>query len=218
MKRISSISIFALLIALGSGVSAKAAPLLSFTSSLTSNNITGFSPNPVSGFSAAFDTFAVSGAPLDNGSYSALNLSDVYSPDVLTVSGSIAGLSGLSSSSTLLTITFSSAGLTSSANGANFDLNFPSNVTAIAVSSVLLADLGLTGSGFSLTALTEHEVNSGFTFEDLPTYFASDPTLTLTATPASLPGATPEPASSVLTMTGLAYIAFMVRKQLVAAS
>jgi hypothetical protein len=102
---------------------------------------------------AFFNSMAVAGAPSGNGTYSGLYLTETYTPDVLTVSGAVPSLnSNLSASTTLLTITFTSAGLNADTN--TLDLNSPVDVSSITVSPTLLSDLGLSGAS-ALTSLTD---------------------------------------------------------------
>jgi len=99
----------------------------------------------------ALQDLTVSGVPTaaaDSGSpYTSLFMTEVYSPDTLTITGNLSAYSEFSnvnsSSDVLVTIVFSSAGLTADATSSSVSLNFPTNVVSITLGSLFAADLGL---------------------------------------------------------------------------
>lgn len=203
MKRSLFASAFcAALVFVGSAAPTHANPILSFTSVLTGGDITTSFPlgvnDPVTGLTnVPFDTLVVSGAPLNNGTYTPLflqlNLNTVT--DVLTLTGSIAGLPGLAASSPLVSIQLSS-GLTANTSTSASSLNMPSaaSITSITISSTLLADLGLSGLPATLTALTDIGQSC---CADGGNYVSKNASLALTL------NSVPEPGSVLLVLTGL---------------
>jgi len=217
MKGWSSASIFSsILLFLGAAVPGQAT--IAFTSSLTGGDVTTaaspLGPNdPILAYTAYFDTMVVSGAPSNNGTYTPLYLNELYDPSTytLTVTGSVTmngnPLPGLAGVTTLVTITFASD-LTANTSGGGFSMNFPTDVTSITFSSTLLADLGLSGSGWTLAGLSDGADIGG----DPGSFTSVAPTLFLTQG-GSDGGATPEPGSWVMTTLGLASIAYFSRKR-----
>jgi len=188
------------------------ATTLSFTSALTGGDLTTSFPlganDPVTGLvDVPFDTLVVSGAPLNNGTYTPLFLQMNFNTttDVLTLTGSIAGLSGLAASSTLVSIQLS-GGLTANTSTSASSLNLPSpaTITSITISSVLLADLGLTGVPATLTGLTDIGQSC---CADGGNYVSTSASLDLTM------NAVPEPGSLLLVLSGLFVLGLTLRKR-----
>ena len=219
-KNLSVSQLCLVLLLLGSAVTSQAASMISFTSNLTEGDITttglGSTAAPVTVLDGDFAFLTISGALTDNGTYGTvaipLFLPLAYTPDTLTITGAVPGLSGLAASTTLLTINFSAAGLTgnTTGTGANaFVLNSGEAISSIVVFPTLLADLGLTGTSFSLTSFTDTGAAQG---TGLNSFTSSDPSLTLT----SAPTAAPEPGSLLTMLFGLTSLAIgcVVRKKL----
>jgi hypothetical protein len=118
-------------------------------------------------------------------------------PDTLTLAGTVSGLAGLSSSTTLETINLSSpptaSSLSTAANGA-FSITSLS-VSSVTLSSTLLTDLGLTGSTLGFTSFGDTGSQNGST----GVYYSTSLTSTVTANQA----AAPEPVSLLLVSGGL---------------
>lgn len=208
---ISASALCAALLFMGSAVPGQATTL-SFTSALTGGDITTSFPlganDPVTGLvDVPFDTLVVSGAPANNGTYAPLflQLNLNTTTDVLSLSGSIAGLSGLAAPSTLVSIQLSS-GLTANTSTSASSLNLPSSasITSITISSVLLADLGLTGVPATLTGLTDIGQSC---CADGGNYVSTSGSLVLTM------NAVPEPGSLLLVLSGLFLSGLALRKR-----
>jgi hypothetical protein len=215
VKHLLSVSaLWAVLLLFGSALLSQAA-IIQFTGGSTPNIIdilAGGASSTSDGVSlfqgTLYSTLTVSGASSGNGTYNALSLALFYTPDSLTVTGSIPLLnSNLAASSTLLTINFSAAGLTADTTSGNFVLNFPTDVTSIVVSPTLLSDLSLSAAALSLTALTENGVNSSFTFQGQSSFFQSNSSLSLAASTAA-----PEPSFRLIMIIGLGLMVFVARK------
>jgi hypothetical protein len=190
------------LLLLGSAAHAQAASILFEDLDLTGGDITAASLGPnalVTGLvDVPFDTLVVNGGTEYHPLFEQENFNTTT--EVLTLVGSISALPGLAAQSTLVSIQFS-AELTGDATSTNFALNepLPSTVTSITVSPVLLADLGLTGTTFSLSALTAVGNAVG---SDLSNY------VVINNASIDLVSPTPEPGSWLLMMMGLSLIAF----------
>jgi hypothetical protein len=198
---------------LGFAIPTQAAAVLSFTGSLTGGDLTTSLPlganDPVTGLvNLPFNALTVSGAPVGNGAYTPLFLQENFNTttNVLTLAGTIngcsicSGLPGLTGSPTpvLVTITFST-GLTANTTLTSSSLNMPSaaSITSIVVNSTLLSDLGLTGTAFSLTALTD----TGFADSGAGgNYVTSSDSLVLSA--AAVPEPTYGPVIALLLVAG----------------
>jgi hypothetical protein len=166
--------------------------------------VPSFPPNPI-GLSETLDKLVVTGAPLNNGTYSPLFLTETFdtTTDLLTLSGAIAGLGMLSQ--TLATIQLSTD-LTANATTTSVSLNKPSalSITSITLSATLLADLGLSGTALSLNGLTD--VSSaccvtGVNYQNQ------------TVASLDLVTGAPEPTSWLLTAIGFASLVFVSRKK-----
>jgi len=171
------------------------------------------SPDPAE----VFTTLTVTGGPA-NGSYSSIFLNEIYSSttdnnataDTLTVSGTITTypvFSNLTTASTLLTIVFTSAGLTANATAGptgTVSLNSPpTDVVSITLSSAFAADLGLptTLSASDLSALTLLGGSNGAPGN----YSSTSGSLILNAVP--------EPGSWFMATLGLALLVFASQRK-----
>ena len=162
MKSIISVStLCSAVVLLVSAVPGRAATI-SFTSTTGGGDINTASLGAtatVTGLTEIFDTLAVAGAPLNNGTYAPLFLHESLdtTTNILTLTGTINGcllcgsLPGLTVSSTLMSIQLSGP-LTANATLSGVSVNMP-GVTSITLSPTLLADLGLTGATATLTSL-----------------------------------------------------------------
>ena len=152
-----------------------------------------------------FATLVISGAPTAsaNGTYNPVFLSENYNAAsrTLTISGSLASLPGLASTSTLVTIVFSS-NLTGNATVSSFTLNAPPPISTITINSILAADLGSAGP-YALSSMTVTGNPGGA----IPNYNSTSGTLVLTT------DFVPEPTSAVFVATGLALAGLISRKK-----
>src|SRR5665213_1139442 len=151
-----------------------------------------------------FKTFMISGAPTAgaNGTYTPVFLAENYdaTTKTLTVTGSLAGFSGLAAPTTLVTIVFSS-NLTGNSGMSTFTLNALPSITSVTVNSILAADLGDAGP-YQLSSMTLTGQAGGA----IPNYNSLTGTLVLT-------DAVPEPSTVLLTSMGLGLIALASRKR-----
>ena len=206
MKHLHSATILCLALFFFSPAIPCNASIIEFTSTLTEGDVSTTGPGSavaVTEMLGDFNTLTISGAPSGNGVYSGLFLAEAYSPDVLTITGSLPSLnSNLAANTTLLTITFSSSGLTANATTSAFSLNFPTDVVLITPSATLLSDLSLTGVTLSLTGLTDSgksQSGAGNSFT------SSDPSPTLSSP-------VPEPGPRTMLLFGLAATVFAARR------
>lgn len=215
MKLQSVVSFFALLaLFVIYPTSAHATAVLSFTGSTVGGTITetGVGSGPVTQFtSVPYNSLFVAGANIAsaNGLHTVTNgaLNFNTATHVLTLTGEISGLAGLTSTPTTLVTIDLTGGLigTTNAGETAFNLTLPNNVSSVTESSTLLADLGLTGDTSSLNGL-------GVVGQGNPngsgTYEAISDTMGIGL---NAPGV-PEPVSYALTAAGLVVLACFRRK------
>jgi hypothetical protein len=183
------------------------------------------SPVAVTGLTnVPFDEMIISGdtaVPGDNGTYTGFFLGGGVNGEslssnglTLTLQGTLNGCSlcttnfgsAFNTASVLATITFSSTpALTANANSSGITVNTPSasNIASIALSPTLLADLGLTGTPFFLTQLTDVGQSVG----GVANY------VVINSASLDFSSSVPEPASGSIAILGVALIAFMSRKR-----
>ena len=216
MKRlISASTLCATLLFFGSAIPSRAADIL-FSSTTGGGDLNtaslgpaaplvpSFPPSPL-GLSETFDKLVVTGAPLNNGTYSPLFLTETFdtTTDVLLVTGAIPGLGILSQ--TLLTIQLNTD-LTANATTTSVSLNKPSalSITSITLSATLLADLGLSGAPLSLNGLADLSAAccvNGSNYQNQ------------TGALLDLVTAVPEPTSWLLAAIGFASLVFVSLKK-----
>ena len=215
MKNTVASLVCPMLLIAGSAINSQGASIL-FTSTLTGGDLTTQFPlglsDVVTGLvNIPFNSLVVSGAPLNNGTYTPLFLREDFNTTthVLTLVGTVNGcatcaaLPGLSASSTLVSILLS-GDLTANTTTSTSSLNKPppAQIISITLSSILLADLGLAGSTFELNALTSAgQADSGTGGN----YVSAGASLGLIST-------TPEPASLLTFMLGLVPSVMLSRK------
>jgi len=154
-----------------------------------------------------FDTLMIFNDGSVNGNYTPIYLKEIYNSttDTLTVSGTLNPyFANLSTTTNLVTIVFSSAGLTANATSSNVALNFPTDVVSITLGTTFASDLGLPTSlsPVDLLGLTDVGQSNG----DTGNYDITSASLVLDSN-------APEPGSWLLMTLGSALIVLAARRR-----